>query len=232
MGPKTEFHRIENAPVIKLASHLDAGAGFYMGKRLSDNVSLELGFLKNDYSTKFNIETVSADGEKVEIYEDFIYPTLTSYQLGFLGNYRQPLSEKWTGYGNFGLHIFISKNLSNLGSTSTYYDRLRKDNVVIEEFSLTTFKNTEGPANLIFRGDIGLYRNLNENLALDFNFSARASNLSLYSYNLDLTSNRGASQKNMKVNNQGVSLGFNLGVKYMVNSLETKKIEPSPIKTY
>ena len=212
MGPKTEFFSLENTQNIQKLTHVDVGGGIYLGMRFTPKVFAEVGMVKNDYSFKFEIPTPT-DNEVLIGFENTVYPVFTSYQLGFLGGYETLLNEKWVAYGKAGFHLFLSKNLDRTG-TITSTDFLDNNDPV----KLTWYSNDFEAGNLIFRGDVGLYKNISENLALDLFLSARSSNLIVNSVKMTLESNA-ANEQNIVLNNQATSIGFNIGVKYKIRDL-------------
>jgi len=213
MGPKTEFFTLENTQNIQKLTHIDVGAGAYLGFRFNPSVFAEIGIIKNDYSFKFEVPTPVND-EVLIGHENTVYPVYSSYQLGFLGGYETHLNEDWVAYGKLGFHLFLAKSLDRTGTiSSTRY----LDNG--DPVKVTWYSNDFEAGNLIFRADAGFYRNVSENLALDFFFSGRSSNLIVNSAKMTLESNA-ANEQNIVLNNQATSLGFNIGVKYKIRNLE------------
>ena len=213
MGPKTEFFTLENTQNIQKLTHVDVGAGAYLGFRFNPHVFAEIGVIKNDYSFKFEVPTTIGD-EVLIAHENTVYPVYSSYQLGLLAGYETRLNEDWIAYGKLGFHLFLSKKLDRTGTiASTKY----LDNG--DPVKVTWYSNDFEAGNLIFRGDLGFYRNVSENLALDFFVSGRSSNLVVNSALMTLESNA-ANEQNIVLNNKATSLGFNIGVKYKIRNLE------------
>lgn len=212
-----EFHSIENEQAVNILNHIDVGAGIYGGKRFTKNFSVELGVIKNDYSSKFDIST-TYDKIPVRAFENFVYPTYTSYQLGVLGNYRKALGENWALFGQAGFHLFISKKLSRDGSVFTNSELVDSVGGVLRQFEMITYSHNMEAGNLIFRGDLGLYYNVSSSLAIEMSISGRMANLPIHSFKIDYDLNDANPGKQVKITNSGKSLGLQLGIKYVVNS--------------
>ncbi len=220
MGPKMEFHQLENAKHLELLPHVDVGAGFYLGRRFNQNLSAELGILKNDYSVKFQIPVQNISGDEVLVFKDRIYPTYTSYQIAALGSYRKYLSEKWMVYTNFGMNLFLNKKLDQTG-TEIISEQIQRLEEPVETVDVTLYSNGFEGGFLIFRGDFGFYRNINDDMAIDFGCSARASNLAINEFNVAYAQNVGPrSETGVSIVNKGTALGIYFGIKYKINDLE------------
>jgi hypothetical protein len=213
MGPKTEFFTIENSNHINALQHIDVGGGVYIGFRISPKVFAEAGIVKNDYSVKFNIPLL-VSGEEEIAYQNTVYPVFTSYQLGILGGYETRINEDWLVYGKGGFHLFLGRNLDRTGNVSTtqYLENG-------EPVKLTWYANEFETGNIIFRGDVGLYRNISENLAMDFFLSGRISNLPVNSVKLTLETNS-INEQNIQIKNRAAGVGLNIGVKYKIRNFE------------
>jgi hypothetical protein len=218
MGPKMEFHSIQNSSNVEMVPHIDVGAGFYLGKRFTKNISAELGIIKNDYSARFQINTQNLAGNDVAVFRDKVYPTYSSYQLGILGSYRGNLSEKWVAYGKVGFHIFLKKELDRTGS-EFFVEEISTDGSFSESMDVTLYSNDFEGGILVFRGDAGVYRNISDDLALDLCISGRVSNLPVNQFSLEYQQNWNVPEKNILITNSAASLGFYLGIKYKINNL-------------
>jgi hypothetical protein len=216
MGPKFEFSTIENPQAIELVNHLDAGAGVYLAKRFNKQFAVEAGVLKNDYSVRLQARTE----DDLIAFENFFIPTYTSYQLALLGNFQKQFSLKWSAYASAGFHLFLTKRLSREGLIESTDDLRDDDNFIIRSYSLRTYSYGFESGNLIFRGDIGVTRQLSQSLALDLAISGRAANLPVHSFNVNYNLDFGEIGENVVVTNSGRALNLLIGVRYTINPLK------------
>lgn len=220
MGPKFEQHQIVNTQQVRMLPHIDVGAGIYLGKRFSEEWSAEVGLLKNDYSARFEIDTRNIQDEEVVAFENFVYPTFTSYQLALLGTYRFPTDRRWSYYATAGVQLFIKRSLSREG-TLILTDEINPEEEPVEEFDMVVYSNGFESGNLIFRADLGAFYAVNEDLSLDISLTARASNLLVNEFSMEYSNFNGSIfEKDIHIRNSGKALQLSLGIKYRINALD------------
>ena len=88
-----------------------------------------------------------------------------------------------------------------------------------EKARVTTYSNDFEAGNIIFRGDVGAYRNVSNSLAIDISVSGRASNLLVNQFQVEYITDGGRGEKNIFIESKGVSLGIYFGIKYKIHSL-------------
>jgi hypothetical protein len=217
MGPKLEHYVATGNANVSAYPHMDVGAGFYLGKRFTERVYAEVGLIKNDYSARFEITSQNMAGEELKSFSKELYPTFSSVQVGLLGGYRLPLSEKWTVYGQGGVHFFLSKKLTREGNQNFKDAATNEKNTYEETMNVTTFSNAFEAGNLIFRADAGVYRRVSETLSIDISVSGRASNLPLNQFTIEYTSFSNSTPQQAEFTNKGVAINLIFGVKYRIN---------------
>ena len=219
MGPKLEMFQVSNPANLEMLPHVDVGAGVYLGRRISENFSAEVGVVKNDYTARFQIQTKNPEGEEVNLFSNSLYPTYSSYQVALLGQYRLPLNENWSIYGSAGFHAFLTKNLDREGILTENETIYASNGDEVDNMELIYFSNEFEGGNLIFRADAGVYRRISENISIDLSFSGRAASQTVSEFTVEYSSNLGASAKNILISNKATSWGLNLGIKFKINNL-------------
>ncbi|MBT8327054.1 MAG: outer membrane beta-barrel protein, partial [Bacteroidia bacterium] len=205
MGPKLEYFQVQNAANLEMLAHIDVGAGVYIGKRFNEKFSAEVGIVKNDYTARFEINTKNPEGKELSLFGQSLYPTYSSYQIAVLGQYRVPINEKWIVYSNVGFHAFLTKNLSREGILTENEIIYANNGDEVDNMELIYFSNDFEGGNLIFRADLGVYRNITDNLAIDMSISGRAASQSISEFTVEYKSNLGASAKNILISNHAAS---------------------------
>lgn len=219
MGPKSEKFEVTGNDNVIAQNHIDVGAGFMLGKRFNENLYAELGMYKNDYSSKFEVLSLNKDGEELSSFSDKVYPSFSSAQIGLNGGYRYEFTEKWTGYFQVGVQTFLSRKIEREGSQLHIEIAKNNESGYEEEINLTTYSNGLEAGNLIFKGDVGFFRVISKELALDFSVSGRTSNLPMSSYKIEYNTFSELEKKRAEITNYGKSFGFYIGLKYKFNEL-------------
>ncbi|MGB0851561.1 MAG: hypothetical protein ACPGTP_09945, partial [Bacteroidia bacterium] len=163
--------------------------------------------------------SLNKEGEELSSFSDKVYPSFSSAQIGLNGGYRYEFTEKWTGYIQMGVQAFLSRKLEREGSQLQEEIAKNTESGYEENIFLTTYSNGLEAGNLIFRGDIGFFRVISKEIALDFSLSGRSSNLPLSSYKIEYNTSSELDKKTAEITNYGKSLGFYIGLKYKFNNL-------------
>ncbi|PCJ66395.1 MAG: hypothetical protein COA58_06355 [Bacteroidetes bacterium] len=221
MGPKLEQYVVNGNSNVTSIPHLDVGAGLYIGRRFTENIYAEVGLIKNDYSARLEITSQNMAGEELKSFSSQLYPTFSSVQVGLLGGYRLPLSEKWTIYGQGGFHLFLNKKLTRTGSQFFKEPARNESGSYEEDIEVIAFSNDFEPGNIIFRGDVGVYRQISKSLSLDFSVSGRFSNLPLNEFKIEYSSFSNSTKQQAVVANKGVALNLIFGIKYQINKYKS-----------
>lgn len=218
MGPKIESYT-SDAPNAKGLINVNAGAGVSVGKLFTEQVYVELGLYKNDYSARYELTSVLANGQEVKTAGSSIYPTFSTTQLASIVGCRFNPGFNWQAYAEAGLHFFVARKLDREGS-STYNETAQNDETGdATELSIIEFSNGLEPGNLLFRGNVGVYRALNERLSLDISISGRISTLPLNEFQVDYTEINSPNQNKQtaRFSTNGAQIGLYFGIKYNIN---------------
>lgn len=216
MGPKYDIYNGDGGTAIP---HVNVAAGATLGKLFTENIYAEVGVYKNDYTA--NIQLTDRDLNEVPYTtnEKILYPTFTSTQLGGLVGYRFPIDaydDDWIIYVEVGVHNVFNKKLSREGSQTLSVPASTNDGFTEQPMDVIIFSNGNESGSLIFKGNMGVYRKLNENLAADISISGRFSNLPLNEFQVEYALN-GSNKQNAIFTTDGTQLGLYIGLKYTIN---------------
>lgn len=218
MGPKFEQYKVIGNANVQPLQHLDVGAGISAGKFFSDDIYLELGLWKNDYSSKFEVKSLNTDGEELKSFSNQLYPTHSTAQASILGGYLHELNTAWSMYAQGGVQFFITKKLDREGSQLFTETASNQTSGYRENIYLITYSNGFESGNLLLRADVGLCRQISDFFSLELTASYRGSSLPISEYEIEYFTDSASEVKRARVQNRGKSLGFYFGLRYKLSN--------------
>jgi hypothetical protein len=217
LGPKIDRYTVTQNDNVRAKLHMDAGAGVYVGKLITEQFYGEIGLVKNDYSAKFEIDVIQPNGTVLTGFGNQLYPTFTTTQLSLAAGYRYPLSKKVTLYGQGGFNVIVNKKLSREGS-QTFTEEVRNDQFGIkDEIEVITYSNGFGPGGFVFRGDVGAFIHVGKDLFIDLSLSARSSSLVLNEFDIEYIAESDSQKRGARLSTKGTGFGLYLGIKYRIS---------------
>jgi hypothetical protein len=217
LGPKIDRYTVTQNDNVRAKLHMDAGAGIYVGKLITEQFYGEIGLVKNDYSAKFEIDAIQPNGTVLTGFGNQLYPTFTTTQLSLAAGYRYPLSKKVTLYGQGGFNVIVNKKLSREGS-QTFTEEVRNDEFgLTETLQVVTYSNGFGPGGFVFRGDVGTFIHVGKDLFIDLSLSARSSSLVLNEFDIEYIAESDSQKRGARLSTKGTGFGLYLGIKYRIS---------------
>ena len=216
LGPKIDRYTVTQNDNVRGKTHLDVGAGIYVGKMINEQFYGEVGLVKNDYSAKFEIDVVQPNGAVLRGFGNQLYPTFTTTQLSLAAGYRYPLSKVMTLYGQGGLNVIVNKSLSREGS-QTFTEEVRNDEFgITDEIEVITYSNGFGPGGYLFRGDVGTLIHVGKEFYVDVSLSARSSSLQLNEFDIEYIAGSNPQKQGAKLSTKGTGFGVYIGMRYVI----------------
>lgn len=217
IGPKIDRYTVTQNDNVRAKLHMDAGAGIYVGKLITEQFYGEIGLVKNDYSAKFEIDVVQPNGTILTGFGNQLYPTFTTTQLSLAAGYRYPLSKKVMLYGQGGFNVIVNKKLSRNGS-QTFTEEVRNDEFgLTETLQVITYSNGFGSGGFVFRGDVGAFIHVGKDLFIDISLSARSSSLVLNEFDIEYIAESDSQKRGARLSTKGTGFGLYLGIKYRIS---------------
>lgn len=217
IGPKIDRYTVTQNDNVRAKLHMDAGAGIYVGKLITEQFYGEVGLVKNDYSAKFEIDVVQPNGTVLTGFGNQLYPTFTTTQLSLVAGYRYPLSKKVTLYSQGGFNVMVNKKLSRKGS-QTFTEEVCNDEFgLTETLQVITYSNGFGPGGFVFRGDVGAFIHVGKDLFIDISLSARSSSLVLNEFDIEYIAESDSQKRGARLSTKGTGFGLYLGIKYRIS---------------
>ena len=218
-GPKMDFQSMKNSNGVEIVKHIDYSFSIYGGKRLSKDISLEMGLVRHDHSTVFQLPSVIVNEESIPVFEGVKFGKMKSYQLCLIGSYRKSIVKRWDAYANIGLHGYLSRNSLSNQSSSSAFQRIKVVNGDTETHSLKIYNTQQETKIIVYRADLGFYLNLTERFSLDINLSGRASPKMTHSFDVRYQRDYSPVESNVRVESKAISLGLNVGTKLRIGKL-------------
>lgn len=218
MGPKLESYQAVGNDKVKALQPISVGAGFSLGKMLSENSYVEVGLFKNDYSSNFEIISLNTEGLELTSEVNRLYPTFNSTQFAMMLGHRLRLSEKWTIYGEAGTHLFINRRLDSEGSLDISSKTRSNETGYEENIYVTTFSNGFESGSYLLRLNIGAYHDISETMSINLSLSVRGTSTIINEYEIQYFTDSEPQNRNAKLQSNGGQLGFYLGLKYRLSS--------------
>ncbi len=216
LGPKYESYNVSGNDEVNSLFHMDAGASIYLGKRFTENIYTEVGLLKNDYSAKFDVNTIGLGNHKYRWFNNDIYPTFSSTQIALNMGWRQSYSERVSFYGSLGFQLFLNKKLRRVGSQQYVRESNIEYDGARETIEIYTFSNGFEGGNVLVRADVGTFIQVSKFLFIDLGLTARGATDVINEFQIEYTSLSEPEKKTATLRTDGVGLMLNFGVKYQI----------------